>query len=582
MGNLRKLGLLLSIKKLVAIALLPLLVASGNFASAADIPDEQFKVLAPPTNDRYTGINLADGFFASVAFSSLEAKTASGTSPDSPLLTRTACKKVGDVGCEGEKYFQYSALLDQCSTNLTTDCITNVTAVDSTGKEVLGKYISAFPGETDLSYKGDPSIDLPAGGSAFTVEFPGITHQGGKEFLVVAYMRGARGFSETKFTLENFNAGIWAISRVPGQCNTPRPQSDVILAGRPIGGGGCDHSALDSSKPNCVMTSATHCALPWKLPTDISFGMSFKLNTKVEGWLHGRLMEAVTTISSAENGDQLLSIQGKPLIVPAIHAWYPKSNLPLVLRNFYATKTQKALDFEGGGWPSADGKTMYGPDGSSYSILKLGSDYTSGGFDETLAWINAVGDKATYAPTSWAFRSIESQEFQTCMRGSDSLSGFVSTNSTMYVGNPPTFDKSSQSLNYKVMSPHYLPNGEEFKGSYDLIIRSDVARCIYGFSKAPVSATISILSSDGTSQVATTTFNERDGWMYLVARGFTFSSPTIRVKLAQEVAAAPVAVVPKTPSKIAPKKTTITCVKGKASKKVSAVKPACPAGWKKK
>jgi hypothetical protein len=143
----------------------------------------------------------------------------------------------------------------------------------------------------------------------------------------------------------------------------------------------------------------------------------------------------------------------------------------------------------------------------------------------------------------------------------------------MYIGNPPTFDQESQSLDYKVVSPHYLPNGEEFKGSYDLVIKSDVARCIYGFSNAPVSAKISILSSDGTTQVATTTFNERNGWMHLVARGFTFSSPTVRVKLAQEESKPVVAPI---------QRKSITCVKGKSSKKVSAVKPACPSGWKKK
>jgi hypothetical protein len=180
---------------------------------------------------------------------------------------------------------------------------------------------------------------------------------------------------------------------------------------------------------------------------------------------------------------------------------------------------------------------------------------------------------------------MQSGEFSRCIKGSTSLSGIVTTNSTMYIGNPPTFDKESQSLDYKVVSPHYLPSGEEFKGSYDLVINSEVARCIYGFSNAPVSAKISILSSDGTTQVATTTFNERNGWMHLVARGFTFSSPTVRVKLEQAAPApTPVATPIPQPSekpKVV-KKSTITCVKGKSAKKVTAIKPACPAGWKKK
>jgi hypothetical protein len=64
----------------------------------------------------------------------------------------------------------------------------------------------------------------------------------------------------------------------------------------------------------------------------------------------------------------------------------------------------------------------------------------------------------------------------------------------------------------------------------------------------------------------------------MAAYGFTFSSPTVRVKLTQDGSdqeAAPV---------VAPKssKTTITCTKGKTIKKVTAIKPTCPAGYKKK
>jgi hypothetical protein len=52
------------------------------------------------------------------------------------------------------------------------------------------------------------------------------------------------------------------------------------------------------------------------------------------------------------------------------------------------------------------------------------------------------------------------------------------------------------------------------------------------------------------------------------AYGFGFSSPTIKMKITQAGTSG--------------SKTTITCVKGKTSKKVTAVKPVCPAGFKKK
>jgi hypothetical protein len=129
-----------------------------------------------------------------------------------------------------------------------------------------------------------------------------------------------------------------------------------------------------------------------------------------------------------------------------------------------------------------------------------------------------------------------------------------------------------------VSSPHFLPDGSVFKGKYNLVMRSDYARCLYGFTSAPVSASISILSADGSAQVATTVLGERDGWLYLSANNFTFSSPTLKVKLTQakeESQPQQTAAVPKV-------KKSITCVKGKISKKVSAVNPKCPSGYKKK
>jgi phage gp45-like len=145
----------------------------------------------------------------------------------------------------------------------------------------------------------------------------------------------------------------------------------------------------------------------------------------------------------------------------------------------------------------------------------------------------------------------------------------VTTNSNAYLAGPPTF--SDGVLSYKVSSPHYDSKGAVQVGTYDLAIRSDVARCIYGFTSAPIQASVSIVYDDGQSKSATTVVSEKDNWLRLSAKGFTYSSPTVKVSLTQEGSK---------PSFSA--KTTITCVKGKTSKKVSAVNPKCPTGYKKK
>jgi hypothetical protein len=112
-------------------------------------------------------------------------------------------------------------------------------------------------------------------------------------------------------------------------------------------------------------------------------------------------------------------------------------------------------------------------------------------------------------------------------------------------------------------------------------MRSDYARCLYGFTKAPVAASVSILSADGSSQVATTVLGERDGWLYLAANNFTFSSPIVKVKLTQPKEESKPEAAP-TNSPTTGSKKMITCTKGKISKKVSGVNPKCPAGYKKK
>jgi len=172
--------------------------------------------------------------------------------------------------------------------------------------------------------------------------------------------------------------------------------------------------------------------------------------------------------------------------------------------------------------------------------------------------------------------------------------GVVTTNASIYQGSPPTFD--GDSFDYKVAGVHRKTNGEIFQGSYDLILDSKFARCLYRFSSAPVKASVSITNAEGSSNIATSTFNEKDGWMKLSMNGFTFSSPKISVKLEQEkVIAAPTATptpsptpttkpspVASTAAKSAVKKSTIVCVKGKVTKKVTAMNPKCPAGYRKK
>ena len=109
------------------------------------------------------------------------------------------------------------------------------------------------------------------------------------------------------------------------------------------------------------------------------------------------------------------------------------------------------------------------------------------------------------------------------------------------------------------------------------MLRSDVARCIYGFSDAPISATVSIESEDGTNVVSTESVTERDGLIRLSAYGFGFSSPTIKVKLSQDVINEDRQATTKVTTQVNKK---LVCVKGKKERTFSAKKTQCPKGFK--
>jgi hypothetical protein len=132
---------------------------------------------------------------------------------------------------------------------------------------------------------------------------------------------------------------------------------------------------------------------------------------------------------------------------------------------------------------------------------------------------------------------------------------------------------------------HRNEKGEVIRGSYDLVIRSDAARCLYGFSNAPIEAVVSVTYDDKEENVATTATGERDGWLFISAKNFTYSSPSIEVAISQPKPTptpTPTVVAPSTTVTKPTLKSTISCVKGTTVKKITGKSPRCPKGFKKR
>jgi hypothetical protein len=74
----------------------------------------------------------------------------------------------------------------------------------------------------------------------------------------------------------------------------------------------------------CVKTAPTECAVAWPMPLDVSFGYTLKMREKIKGWFHGRLFDVQSEIVASPDGDQLLTVKGKPSLIPGIFSWFKK------------------------------------------------------------------------------------------------------------------------------------------------------------------------------------------------------------------------------------------------------------------
>ena len=585
--------------KRIAILFIPLLMlgALQNATMAADgIPDEQYE---PPSavNLTLAGVRFLDGVTAN-----LPGYLAANMLPYS-LETQSYkdvafCTSIDDAICKAGAVFTYLAHLPTCLNGEDIDCVVGIYAIRPDGVRVDGVFLRGIPETLSNPWGGNQELGIPRSGADGLWSLPGVLNGSGSDtYLVIATQSGTIIKQQNvpltqKDVSSSMIAGIVPVKVISGSYKSAY---NIIETDRTSGA-----RQLRTYPPTglnvgvCAGVSTTECDRREAFPLDVKFGLSLRLSGEIKGWLHGRIRDPLIDYKSS-SAATTITMQALPVSVPVVAAWTELVNLPAVYPDGLGNPvSSRALI------GSSSGANMI-------SLLKI--------------WLPLVGDKAQANPTVWRFGTLPYFNLpgaNACMFDSKSLAGFVSTNSTVYTAGPPLYNPVTESIDYKLVSPHFTSKGEVFKGTYNLTIRSDVARCIYKFTNAPLKATISVTDESGQASVAVESMSERDGWIYLSASGFTFSSPTVKVKLFQEAPVStptptpnptltptstptPIPIATPTPevssspavtatpekavSTIKPetsKKSTITCYKGKTIKKVTTMKPSCPKGYLKK
>jgi hypothetical protein len=548
------------------------LLSSLFSASAVDKTDEMFR----PTSEPGLGYMGYTAFPAGAAVSNLSGLIGMETTGES-VNALSFCEDVLDPKCSKSDFFQYAAFYPLCENSSDLDCIEAITATDGDGKELSVTNLTQFSDVKANQYKGSPSIGLPSGSSPTLFTVQDATHSFGNQYMaaVTSYGYIDKTRSE-KAVMENGALAIFAVKTFDGNYQPQEMASTVsAYAGKRwrTGYGGND---------TCNYSDGSKSAITGPIQSDVNFGLKVRYSAPIKGWFHGRVQEPEISYTAGTGNSKVLTVKAQSVQVPAMSIWKKREELTPDLTRFYDS-LPKPL---GGSGTGAGKLELQNGPASEWSLMRSNNvGYSEQDLKEFLAWIPLFGDKANLAPTVWTMNLMTNFNSgilgSTCEASSDQLTGMVSTNATHYLAGPPTFNAATGEIEYKVAGPHLLPNGDLSRGTYDLTLRTDFARCLYGFSGTAVRATVSIVSDNGTSVNAVSVVNEKNGWLNFAARGFTYSSPTIRVKLT-DANPAPTATSTPSAKPVAAKKTTITCVKGKTTKKVTAVKPKCPSGFKKK
>ena len=571
-------------KKILSVLVLALLSVT-TVASAASI-DEQWRMQRGDYRTTHKSIQINDGMMPLETYSYLWAETYLSNGS----FSRYLCTNMTDANCSSPQVYTYQAILPKCQSNSDLDCIEGLSAISASGLKSSGVFKQYNLDKHPNNFTGGEKLGITQNSNPSIWDIPEAPHAGGISYVVVAGAGGNKFSGDPSLPDQTIFAYVMPVSiRNNALVEIARCRQADELQNLSVPANtrctGADFEYTSASEVRCVAAFGTTggCLTPEKFPAGNSFELKLRLSREPLGWFHGRITDPEISVAPIGKSGVSIAVKANPVQVPIFLSAGQWSDLSA------NTKAWWLNDF-------VNCSVDCGPAGGTHpddprrdlenSFVEL-SQYPYGNFAMNLIkkLATEVGEKSVAAPSVWSFKTLKNNPASGangCIVLGSGLKGIVTTNSTTYSQGAPEFKNGE--LSYKVASLHNLSDGTEFKGTYDLILSSEVARCLYKFSKAPISATIEVINESGVNQVATTTVNEKAGWLYLSAKNFTFSAPTVRVKLTQEAQKAEPTPTPSAstaPIAVA-KKMTITCVKGKTSKKVTALKPVCPTGYKKK
>ena len=422
------------------------------------------------------------------------------------------CDGADDPACSSSKaaVVQANYLLPVCQKISEDNCIVSL-EIAQQGKNF--EVATFLRNTTGLSFPAEPSSGYPGGSTTSLWEVKDNPSASGTlTYSVSAKGIAARNGSNKKFETSAFSAVVVPYREQAGGWKDTK---QVTGTQGDIHGDRKRFVGIEGGDQACAWSENGKCGVPQDFTEGTRVRLTVRISNAIGGWFKGRLKDPLISVSKASKSNNEITVEAEPVSVARMsYKVQGASNLTAQDRDIF-----KSL----GAWGGKDNFMTWSPAWESRTFSYV--DY----------FRPKVKDTASGVTTFWNFSTSDlNGNGNQCLADKSKVLGLVTTNAMVYDGGVPQF--SGGFLNYKVAGLHYAPDGEDLNlGVYDLVMRSETARCLYGWGKAPLSATVSVVNDKGGKTVATTVVKEtKDGWLKMAAYGFTFSKKTIKVKITKK------------------------------------------------
>ena len=450
-------------------------------------------------------------------------------------------------------------ILPVCLTESSSACVEGLELSNgaSKGAATFSRYLSNQVSDEEVSrlnatYSGlkihnstwaaSPRLGMPAASTPSLWSAPGFENLGGTNTYMVRVWMNVGVYERERvprLQLNKIQADIIPYSEVQDSSFEPptwitytsgsRMKSQLSLQNRPAP---VDFKNFGNKNGQlCAWFEIDKCGVATRFSDGTSAQLKIRIPRDFGGWFIGRLENPELSINPVSKRTNLLTVSANPVEVPITSVEWPLFDPDFQKYTDYMIKAKKicleCLD----GWR----KQGSGGDYNQWSP-SMGVGLFKG--LEGLMGDRSIGSKQIWSFSSLSLSSSDDSGAELsvgydnpCFADKSRVQGILTTNSMVYQPGLPTFSKGQ--LSYQVAGLHYNHDGSLFTGEYTLQMRADDARCLYGYTEAPIQTKVSVTDSGGNQKIATTSVSERGGWLTIRARNFTFSSPKIVVSIKQ-------------------------------------------------